>query len=794
MTGSFNILLELYSGMKSIFVFSAFLSSLTISAVSQQSSLAFAQKIKSEVTGQFSVNLVLNQHKLVPGDTVLFRTYVSSHHLISPKGRIILSACLMDQRSRIVQRTNFVVRNGTSTGQLIIPSKLQSGLYALGVFNPAQKKKDTVVFLNLKRITIVDKQKIVDEVIPTSVSFSPEGGQLIAGVNNSLVVTSPYKGLHRITDEQGSEVLQFQGDPSGFTKVSFKPGSPHSYFLSVNNKVYPIKDIEPDGCAMKLFSTSESSVVELRTPVNSKLRNEELYLEVSDRTQVQYKSKVLFDSGGGFRVDIPTRNLSRGVSQLQVIRKPDQVIASRFFYVKKNNCSIQTKLNQEKYSQRDKVEVDINFSNGNGRPAQGDFVISVVNQDLLGDDENITFEDEAFIGSLIGKDRILTPERVQTKWIDNYMITQSTSKGWPSNDLGNSKRDESISFNTNLNITGHAVFKSTGLPVPDSTLITTYLLKAMTGYEAYTDKEGAFKLNFLLDFAGEDDLFYSLEKNGMQLKDNYILKLDSFLFPLLRYHVDLKVNDSIDLYADYESKRKIVNESFIFFQSKTQNEKPESLNFKFEDELMGSDFTVNLQDYVVFSTMQDLIREVIPFLEHRTIKGKQTVRLLIKYRDRNARPKAEPLYIIDGILTKNTELFLDLKPADLVTVKLINDPNKLMRLGKLGQNGVVLVTTKKRISEKVKSATPYLKVVGVESPLQEIKSFDSTKKNPKIPEMRSTLYWNPSVKVGEGGNTSFSFYTTDDIGTFKIKVRGVTSEGEPCEAFQTFEVKFNFQN
>ena len=44
--------------------------------------------------------------------------------------------------------------------------------------------------------------------------------------------------------------------------------------------------------------------------------------------------------------------------------------------------------------------------------------------------------------------------------------------------------------------------------------------------------------------------------------------------------------------------------------------------------------------------------------------------------------------------------------------------------------------------------------------------------------MRSVIYWNPCVAVGQDGKASFDFYASDAHGTtYTILVEGVTPEG-----------------
>ena len=57
--------------------------------------------------------------------------------------------------------------------------------------------------------------------------------------------------------------------------------------------------------------------------------------------------------------------------------------------------------------------------------------------------------------------------------------------------------------------------------------------------------------------------------------------------------------------------------------------------------------------------------------------------------------------------------------------------------------------------------------------------YDTTaKKDNEIPDLRTTLYWNPKLVTDERGNTSFSFYTSDQPGSYFVCIEGISEDGE----------------
>ena len=60
----------------------------------------------------------------------------------------------------------------------------------------------------------------------------------------------------------------------------------------------------------------------------------------------------------------------------------------------------------------------------------------------------------------------------------------------------------------------------------------------------------------------------------------------------------------------------------------------------------------------------------------------------------------------------------------------------------------------------------------------------------RLPDLRASLYWNPQVALNDG-ESSITFSASDHIGEFEIQIKGITKQGEPFEARESFEVVFH---
>ena len=150
----------------------------------------------------------------------------------------------------------------------------------------------------------------------------------------------------------------------------------------------------------------------------------------------------------------------------------------------------------------------------------------------------------------------------------------------------------------------------------------------------------------------------------------------------------------------------------------------------------------------------------------------------------------DPLYIIDGIATKNTDFFLSLKPSDLLTVKIVTDPYKLVRFGLLGKNGIVMVQTKMGDAREPLD-DPSKLIEGLNRPVNFKARDYSNVQDHRKPDFRSTIHWNPSIKTDSNGKAMVEFFCSDDVGELKIRIDGLATGGRPFSADYDLEVVIN---
>ena len=173
-------------------------------------------------------------------------------------------------------------------------------------------------------------------------------------------------------------------------------------------------------------------------------------------------------------------------------------------------------------------------------------------------------------------------------------------------------------------------------------------------------------------------------------------------------------------------------------------------------------------------TMQELFYEIVPYVVVKKNKDKFVFKIL---GENDYMLTGNPLILLDHIPIFNPNTIIELDPSKIEKIKVINRP---YILGSHTFNGVILLTS--NIDnfadiELPKTAT-FLKYQALEVPSSNFNldenslvSFD------RIPDFRTTLYWNPQIELTNEGLV-INFNASDRKGSYNIIIEGYNSDGQ----------------
>jgi hypothetical protein len=155
-----------------------------------------------------------------------------------------------------------------------------------------------------------------------------------------------------------------------------------------------------------------------------------------------------------------------------------------------------------------------------------------------------------------------------------------------------------------------------------------------------------------------------------------------------------------------------------------------------------------------------------------------------------------PYILIDGFGTENLSDILYLSTSDIEEISVFKGANAAI-FGFHGGDGVIAITLKSGADRNARMPQPtslahvvplgYQKPTHFYVPKYEVDSVRSG----AVPDLRTTIYWNPELKSDSTGTVHVQFYTADKANNYSVMVEGITNEGEICRYVGTVKRREN---
>jgi hypothetical protein len=139
-----------------------------------------------------------------------------------------------------------------------------------------------------------------------------------------------------------------------------------------------------------------------------------------------------------------------------------------------------------------------------------------------------------------------------------------------------------------------------------------------------------------------------------------------------------------------------------------------------------------------------------------------------------------PTIVVDDMGGWSLEEIKHMSMSDVARIDLYSGANPF---GMSGGGGAIAIYTKRgesttgnTISLHIKSIMP----LGYRQPVEfYAPKYDTPdKRNANIPDLRTTIHWQPVVQTDGAGTASFEFYTADEPTSYTVVMEGLTDEGK----------------
>jgi hypothetical protein len=147
----------------------------------------------------------------------------------------------------------------------------------------------------------------------------------------------------------------------------------------------------------------------------------------------------------------------------------------------------------------------------------------------------------------------------------------------------------------------------------------------------------------------------------------------------------------------------------------------------------------------------------------------------------NSRNRKGMSVILNGVVLAGDAL-KGLNGADVYSIEVLTSASYISLYGSSMGGGALVITTNRGTQGLVTSESPtgvitypykgYYKARNFYSP-----KYDSANINSSVPDLRTTIFWNPDLITDGQGNTSFSYFNADTKGTYRVVVEGIDGNG-----------------
>ncbi|WP_183906675.1 TonB-dependent receptor plug domain-containing protein [Rufibacter immobilis] len=642
------------------------------------------------------------------------------------------------------------------------------------------------------------------------VQFFPEGGNLVSGLWNTVGFKAvDANGLGKdvqgaIYDQSGQKVADLKSLKYGMGRFGFIPDASKKYVARLTSvkgaaKEYPLPAPQKKGFILsvdnKVPDKFRLKFYMLGFNTDSTGKPKALNLIAQVRGQVVYAaaSPVAREL---FQADIPLDKLPAGIVQFTVFSETGEPLAERLAFVKRAP-QVQLTLTPDKpaYKPREKVTLQVQAKDETGAPVAGNFSLAITDQKavtpapnaasivsylLMSSDLKGHVEDPSYYFNTN------TPEAATA--LDNLMLTQ----GWRRfvwKDVVQDKYPQmNFAAEKGLYISG-TVNKIAGLPDAYASVSLMDLNNLQTTITGQADGQGKFQFN-LNGFTDSANLVVQAGKGigSLLTLDNNLPQLQ--VFPQVPYE-PVPAPYSNEVWAYLRRNREQLKLDQFSGKSGILLRQVEIRGQKQEERKATSSTLYSTPDHVLKGAELPRGQDVIQSLQGR-VAGLQVSNGQVVMRG-----GGPAMFLLDG-MPIDAEFIRTLTADQVETVEILKPGASSAMYGSRGGNGVVAITTKRGGSDNGSSSvTAKLPGTATYQGLyyQKHREFYMPRydkpdaSNVEMPDLRTTLYWNPSVQTDAAGKGTVTLFTADQKTTYRAILEGMSPDGKLGHLVASFQVK-----
>ena len=475
---------------------------------------------------------------------------------------------------------------------------------------------------------------------------------------------------------------------------------------------------------------------------------------------------------------------TEGITHFMLIDQQGNALSERLIFVpdhKPNQWQVTT--DKPTYGKREKISLQIAAKDHEGNPVEGTFSVSITDRKSIQPDslaDNILsnllltsdlkgyVEDPAFY--------FLNQDARTLRSIDYLMLTH----GWRRHKIENVLRTPSMNF-TNYIEKGQTIsgrirgfFGGNVKKGPICVLAPKYNIVATTE----TDEKG----EFIVNTSFRDSTTFLVQARTKKGFAGVDIEIDTPPYPVPTHKAPY-FNGATTFMEDYLLNTR--DQYYMEGGMRVYNLKEVTVTAKRERPSSKSIYTGGINTYTV---EEDRLQgygqtafDAATRLPSVTIMNGSEIHI------RN-NPEPAAIVIDDIVYDDASDILKDIQISDMSSISLLRGADAII-LGPRASGGAIVITLKDPRNLPAKPAQgiiTYTPLGYSESVEFYHPTYDTPeKKNEQRSDFRSTVYWNPELRLDAEGKATIEYYTPDSTAPEDIIIEGVDKNGKVCRLQQT---------
>lgn len=737
------------------------------------------------------------------GEILWFKVYnveASAHKPVDVSK--VAYAELLDQNNKPLMQAKLSLKRGKGNGSFFLPASINTGTYKFRAYTSWMKNFGPGYFFE-KPVIIINSLKTMghawaDTTLAYDVQFFPEGGNMVKGLESKIAFKVTDHFGHGVAfsgslfDENNDTLLRFAPFKFGMGQFSFTPTGDHRYKAAIkfdngNELIRDLPAVYNQGYVMGVKEDDNGYIkVTVKENMQSNSQPQAILFVHTGTHMVSAESKSFTNGEAVFTID--RSKLGDGISKFTVFNEQQQALCERLYCkIPAPSLTLQAKSDAQQYANRKKVSITVKANANNSVSNSTDMSLAVYRIDSLtyNNEDNI---DSYFWLSSDLKGFIESPSYYLSnagpeanEALDNLMLTH----GWR-----RFKWDDIVSrgdsaFKYMPEFDGHIVTgkitNSPGVPVRDLHCFLSIPGSQIQFYSSLSDEQGFVHFD-VRDYYGQNNIVMQL---NVLSSSNY--KIDIFNPFSEEFSNEKLPHFDIPDQAVQELNAHSINMQVVNAYTGTrlsQFAAPDIDSLPF----FGTHCTTYmLDDYVRFSTVEEILREYVPAVAIRRSGGE--LHLFNIDLDRRELYSNDPLILLDGVPVTSQKILA----YDPLKIKKLQVLDKIYVNDEFTYDGVVSFTTYNGNMEDLQldGRSSIMDYEGLQLEREFYSPQYATEKevNSRMPDFRSLLYWSPEIHTDSSGNAHIEFYTSDISGKYLAVFQGMDDAGNAGSTKFSFEVK-----